>query len=357
VTGDLNGGRAAAGRVGLDHLDRLGEGVRVLIEGSDVPTGLSPKDVVWTRNKTSLYRYRPIAPRAHATPVLFVYALVNKPYILDLRPETSFVRHLLEHGYDVFLLDWGVAGWEDRGTSLDELVGEHLPKAVARMRRAGASDEYTLFGYCMGGTMAVMHAALRPDGLRNLVTLTTPVDFSRAGTLSVWTDPASLDPAALAETLGNIPGDLIDLGNKMLKPVANFVETPAAMWDRLLAGKDMTSWLAMHKWVNDGVPFPGAAFSEWITGFYQENRLVRGDMRIGGERVDLTGITASLLNITGAKDHIVPPSMARPLNDLVSSRDHDYLELPAGHVGLLIGSGARAGLWARVTAWLDARSD
>ncbi|HJZ62384.1 MAG TPA: alpha/beta fold hydrolase, partial [Miltoncostaeaceae bacterium] len=127
---------------------------RVLAAAAGVRTGTSVKDVVWTRNKTTLFRYRPIAPRAHATPVLLVYALINKPYILDLRPENSFVRHLLGHGYDVFLIDWGTPGWEDRGTTLDELVGEHLPKAVARMERAGAGGEYTLFGYCMGGTMA-----------------------------------------------------------------------------------------------------------------------------------------------------------------------------------------------------------
>ena len=352
-----NGEGASAGAGDPLRPEVLARGLSILAGGVQVPTGTSPKDVVWTRNKTTLFRYRPMAPRAHATPVLLVYALINKPYILDLRPENSFVAHLLREGYDVFLIDWGTPGGEDRGTTLDELVGEHLPKATERLRRAGGGDAYTLFGYCMGGTMAAMHAALRPEGLRNLVALTAPIDFADAGTYSVWTDPRHLDAEQLARALGNVPGSLIDFGNKMLKPVENFVGAAATMWERLLAGRDMTSWLAMNKWVNDGVPFPGAAFAQWIRDFYQENRLARGEIAIGGERVDLARISAPLLAIAGANDHIVPPAMARPLVDLVSSADREYLELPAGHVGLLAGSGAQTSLWPRVTDWLGDRSD
>ena len=119
----------------------------------------------------------------------------------------------------------------------------------------------------------------------------------------------------------------------------------------------MTAWRAMNQWVNDGVPFPGAAFVQWIEDFYQQNLLARGALTIGGRPVHLSAITAPLLTIAGSKDHIVPPEMARPLNDLVASRDSEYLELPAGHVGLLAGSGARDLLWPKVTDWLDARSD
>jgi polyhydroxyalkanoate synthase subunit PhaC len=357
VPASANGEGASAGVRDPLRPEALARGMSILAGGVRVPTGTTPKDVVWTRNKTVLFRYRPMARRAHATPVLLIYALINKPYILDLRPGNSFVSHLLRDGYDVFLLDWGTPGWEDRGTTLDELVGEHLPKATERMRRAGAGDDYTLFGYCMGGTFAVMHAALRPEGLRNLVALTTPVDFSDAGTFSIWTDPRHLDAAQVARALGNVPGSLIDFGNKMLRPVTNFFSAPATMWERLLAGKDMTSWLAMNQWVNDGVPFPGAAFAQWIGDYYQENRLVRGEIAIAGEPVDLSRISAPLLTIAGTNDHIVPPAMSRPLVDLVSSADREYLELPAGHVGLLAGSGARESLWPRVTDWLGEHSD
>ncbi|MGE0027265.1 MAG: alpha/beta fold hydrolase [Thermoleophilia bacterium] len=322
-----------------------------------VPTGTTPRDVVWTRNKTTLYRYRPLAPRAHSTPVLLVYALINRPYILDLRPDNSFVRHLLGQGYDVFLLDWGRPGAEDRGTTFDELIGEHLPKAVERMGRAGAGDDYSLVGYCMGGTMGAIHAALHPDGLRNLVALTTPIDFSVPGAHAMWADPRHFDAGALVDALGNVTASLVDLGTKLLRPVANFVEVHLAMLERIAAGRDMTPWRAMNQWVNDPVPFPGAAFVQWIELFYQQNLLARDRLRIGGRDVRLGEIVVPVLAVAGEKDHIVPPAMARPLVDLVGSADREYEELPAGHVGLLAGSGARDMLWPRITDWLDARSD
>jgi polyhydroxyalkanoate synthase len=336
--------------------EALDEGLEILARGPQVETGLSPKVPVWTRNKTTLYRYEPTTASAHRTPVLLVYALINKPYVLDLRPDNSLVRHLLDHGYDVFLLDWGTPGWEDRETSLDELVGEHLPRAVERMLRAKGASDYTLVGYCMGGTMATMHAALRPEGVRNLVALTTPIDFAEGGTFAVWSQPRHLDVSAVVVGLGNVPAEVVNVGSKMLKPVTNFVLVQTTMWERLLARSDMSSWLAINKWINDGVPFPGAAFAQWVEGFYQRNLLTAGEMRIGGTVVDLSKITASLLTIAGSQDHIVPPQMARPLNALVSSTDSQYAELDAGHVGLLVGSKARTTLWPRITDWLEPRS-
>lgn len=326
-------------------------------DSATVPTGTTPRDVVWTRNKTTLYRYRALAPRSHATPVLLVYALINRPYILDLRPDNSFVRHLLGHGHDVFLLDWGRPGAEDRGTTLDELIGEHLPKAVERMRRAGAGDDYTLIGYCMGGTMGLVHAALRPEGLRNIVALTTPVDFSAAGAHAIWSDPRALDASALVDAIGNVTASLVDLGTKMLQPVANVVDVHLTMLERMNQGRDLTPWRAMNQWVNDPVPFPGAAFVQWIESFYQQNLLARDLLTIGGRPVRLADITAPLLAVIAERDHIVPPAMARPLLDLVGSADRRSLELPAGHVGVLAGSRTRDLLWSGVTDWLDPRSD
>jgi polyhydroxyalkanoate synthase subunit PhaC len=338
------------------QLDVLEEGLRIMAFGGQVPTGMSPKDVVYTRNKTTLYRYRS-TQRRHKTPILFVYALINRPYIFDLTPDSSFFKFLLEQGYDVFLVDWGTPGWEDRNMDFDDYVGEHLPRCVDRMLRASGAEEYTLFGYCMGGTMTAMYAALHPERMRNLVCLTAPFDFADTGLYGIWLEDRHFDPVRLAEGFGNIPAELIDTGNMMLRPVVNYVGANVTMWDRLLARKDMTSFLALNKWVKDGVAFPGAAFVQWITQFYQQNLLIKGEVTVKGEPVDLSRITVPLLNIAGEKDHIATPEQVAPLNEIVSSKDKTYLLLPAGHVAMLVGAGAKKGLWPKVLSWLDKRSD
>lgn len=328
------------------------------ISNGRVRTGATPREVVWTRNKTTLYRYVPLRPRRHRTPVLLVYALINRPYVFDLLPERSFVRHLLDEGYEVYLLDWGRPGWEDRRVGLDELIDEHLPGAVERMgATAGAGGEYSLLGYCMGGTMAAVHAALRPEGLRNLIALTTPVDFAAAGPTAAWMHPRHLDAAAVARSLGNISPSLVDLATKMLRPLTNVVDARLALRERIARGDDLTFWQAVDQWVNDAVPFSGAAFVRWIEDFYQQNLLARDMLTVAGRDVRLSQVSAPLLVIAGTRDHLVPPQMARPLVDLVASPDRRYLELPAGHVGILVGSSARTELWPEVTDWLESRSN
>ncbi len=338
------------------QLDVYEEGLRIMAFGGKVPTGTTPKDVVYTRNKTTLYRYRS-KNRRHATPILLVYALINRPYIFDLRPESSFIKFLIDQGYDVFLIDWGTPGWEDRNMDFDDYVGEHLPLCVERMLRASGTDDYTLFGYCMGGTMAAMYAALHPENLRNLVCLTAPFEFSDTGLYGIWLDDRHFDAQQLADSLGLIPADLIDAGNMMLRPVVNYVGSNVTMWDRLLGGRDMTSFLALNKWVKDGVAFPGAAFAQWITQFYQQNLLIKGEITIQGEKVDLSRISVPLLNIAGEQDHIATPQQVEPLNEIVASSDKSFLLLPGGHVAMLVGSGAQKGLWPKILEWLDKRSD
>src|SRR3974390_1840995 len=325
-----NGGPTGPGSLLVDptQMDVYEEGARIMAFGGKIPTGTTPREVIYTRNKTTLYRYKS-TQRRHKTPLLFVYALINRPYIFDLRPESSFVKFLLDQGYDVFLIDWGTPGWEDRDMDFDDYIGEHLPLCVDRMLRASGAESYTLFGYCMGGTMAAMYAALHPEHLRNLVCLTAPFDFSDTGLYGIWLEDRHFDPERLATGFGNIPGNLIDTGNMMLRPVVNYVGSNVGMWDRLLAGKDMTSFLALNKWVKDGVAFPGAAFVQWITQFYQQNLLIKGEVTVKGERVDLSRITVPLLNIAGEKDHIATPQRVAPLNEVVSSGDKTYLLLPA----------------------------
>jgi polyhydroxyalkanoate synthase len=334
-------------------------GLRVILEGAQAATGQTPKEVVWTKNKARLYRYQPTAAKRFPVPILLVYALINRPYVLDLIPGNSFVEYLVGQGFDVYLLDWGIPGDEDTGLAFDDYVLDYLPRAVRQVLRASHADEVSLFGYCMGGTMSAMYAALFPDRpLRNLVLLTSPVDFApdHLGLSGVWTDAKYFDPDRVVAAFGNVPAELIDTGTRMLRPVANYVGTYVTMWERLRENRPMETWLAMNKWVNDGIPFAGAAFRQWIRDFYQQNKLVRGELALRGQRVDLASVTCAVLNVAGTKDQICTPAQAEPTLKLVASQDKEWLLLDAGHVGLLTGAEARKVLWPKVRGWLAPRS-
>ncbi len=336
---------------------RDAELLRASLQAHHAPVGLSPKEIVWTKNKAKLYRYTATAPRTHRTPILIIYALINRPYILDLAPGNSMIEFLVGQGFDVFLLDWGVPGPEDRHMRLDDYVFDYIPKAVRKARTISGADEITLLGYCIGGTLSTIFTATHPDaGVRNLVLLTTPIDFSEAGLLHMWTKRGYYDVDKLVDTFGNMPGELIDVGSRMLRPLGN-VTNYTKLWENALNDRYVHGWQAMSKWVNDAIPFPGEAFRQWIKEFYQDNKLVKGQLVMGGRRVDLADVHASLLMVAADKDHIAPLPGCEPLMEQVSSADKRFIALPGGHVSIVVGRNAVKGLWPQLAEWLDARSD
>ncbi len=341
-----------------ETFEKYAEGARIMFEGARASTGQTTKEEIWAKNKARLYRYQPLAEKKHPVPILIIYALINKPYVLDLMHGNSLIEYLVEEGFDVYLLDWGVPGDEDEDLSFEDYVFDYIRLAVKRVIRTSRADQYTLFGYCMGGTIAAMYTSLFPEKLRNLVLLTAPVDFApeNTGLLRLWTDEKRLGQDLFVESFGNIPSELIDSGMQMLKPMTNYVGAYATMWERLLDEKPMQTWEAMNKWVKDGTPFPGAAFRQWIRDFYQQNKLVKGEMKLRGRNVDLSNIRVPLLNIAGKKDHICPLPQTEATMNLVSSKDKELFVLDAGHVGLMTGRGAKENLWPKVSSWLEERS-
>jgi len=333
------------------------EWTNLLLTQDEATIGATPKDVVWTHRKTTLWRYRSDR-RELRTPVLLVFALINRPDIFDLRPGGSFVEFLLERGFDVFLVDWGVPDEEDGDMGLDSFVCDELPWAMRETARAADTDGCSLLGWCIGGTLCVMHAALEPAGrARNLILLTTPVDTERS-LYSNWVARDSFDPELVAETYPAVPGRAIDWANKLLKPVTNYWTTYRKLWEDVLDGKDRReAYQSMARWVADNPPFPGRAYSEWITWMYKENRLVRGRMRLRGERVDLRRVEQPLLVVTAGADHIAPRPGTMPIFDHVGSDDVTHLDRPGGHIGLMAGSKARQEIWPDIADWLSERSD
>lgn len=322
----------------------------------------TPKEVIWSLNKTQLYRYIPVLPKEkrHRTPLLLVFALMNRPSILDLRPGNSFVEYMVRRGYDVYLLDWGVPGLEDKDLKMDDYVLDYLTRAVRKLKSYAGVEEFSMLGWCIGAILTTLYASLRPsDGLRNLILLTAPLDFTdkRSLTFAKWTDVEHFELEKVLATFGNMPGEMIDYGAKMLKPVDNYIGSYLRLWDNLEDPRIVESWHAMNTWVSDLTPMAGATYRQLISDFYRGNKLVKGELLVRGERVDIASIRANLLNVIAEGDHITPPCQSESIMGMVSSEDKTLLRVKGGHIGIMAGSGAIKSTWPQIDAWLGARSE
>jgi polyhydroxyalkanoate synthase len=333
--------------------DRAFEMARVVLGAASAPVGLTPKELVWRKNKARLYRYIRPEPPTRRAPIFLVLPLINRAYILDLRPGASFVEFLIAQGHDVFLIDWGTPGDEDRSLDVTDLVTGYLPRAARAIQRETGEGEMTVLGYCIGGVLAACFAALYPQFTRNLVLLTAPIDFAEAGQFGQMTAKGVFPVDRLTETFPVVPGQVPDIGAKLLNPVANYVGTYTKLWDRLGDPSfDIAGWQAMYRWVNDSVPFAGAAFRQWVVEFYQDNRLVRDMLEMEGRPVRLANITCPVLNIAATRDQIAPRPTTSAVTKLVGSSDASEVIIEGGHVGIVVGRTASRELWPRVAQWL-----
>jgi polyhydroxyalkanoate synthase len=333
--------------------DRALEMARAVLGSIDAPVGLTPRELVWRKNKARLYRYTRSEPATHRTPVFLVLPLINRAYILDLRPGSSFVEYLLGQGFDVFLIDWGTPGDEDRTLDLTTLVTRYLPRAAKTIQRVTGRDRMTILGYCIGGALATCFAALHPELTGNLVLLTAPLDFADAGQFGRMTARGSFPVERLTDTFPIVPGQVPDIGSKLLNPVASYSGTYRRLWEKLGDPDfDVEGWQAMYRWVNDGVPFAGAAFRQWITEFYQENRLTRDMLDMDDRPVRLSAIRCPVLNIAASRDQIAPRTTTSVVTQRVGSTDASEIVIEGGHVGIVVGRTASKDLWPKVGVWL-----
>jgi polyhydroxyalkanoate synthase len=337
---------------------RLKSVTQVLLKDAEPEVGPTPKEVIWTRNKTKLYRYISEQPKKHKTPLLLIYALINKPYIMDLTKGGSLVEYLVNRGFDVYLLEWGTPGIEDKNMKLDDYIMDFIPRAVRKVLRKSKADAVSILGYCMGGTITSIFAALHPElPIRNLVFMTTPFDFEDTGLYGAMLDEQHFDIDKLVQTYGNIPPEMIDFGNKLLKPMANIYGPYVSLYDRAENESFVTSFKLLQKWLNDGVPFPGESYRQWIREFYQKNKLIKGELVIRGRQVKLEEITANVLNLSGEIDNIAPPHQVEALMNRISSKDKQYINLPVGHTSIAFGSKASKITYPTIGDWLEERSN
>ncbi len=326
----------------------------ILAEGRAL-VGQTPAEVVYADDRLRVLRYHPLVERPLPIPVLCVPSLINHYYVMDLIPERSLVRALLEHGVDVYMLDWGIATEADRTCTMDAYIVERLGRAVQVVRERSGQAAVSLLGYCMGGMMSAIYAYLRPGEVANLINLAGPINYHDDGIYSVWTRRAWLDVDRLVDTLGNIPAELLNVTFKLVRPTDE-LRRALDWWEHHDDPAFARRFAAMQLWTNDPTPFPGEVFRKYIKDFYQENRLLNGTLEIAGERIDLRRLTVPTLTIAARRDHIAPWRSVAVLHDLIASADKDLLVIERGHIGMVIGRDAPLTLWPHLGDWLVARS-
>ncbi|MFZ3170160.1 MAG: class III poly(R)-hydroxyalkanoic acid synthase subunit PhaC [Candidatus Methanoperedens sp.] len=348
-----------------DH-DKFKCGMEVILKAPEFSVATTPSEVVYTDDKMRLIHYIPTVEKQHAVPVLIVYALVNRYYILDLQPDKSVIKKLLEEGFDVYVIDWGYPSGSDRYLTLDDYVNCYMNNSVDNIRERSGSDKITLLGVCQGGTFSVMYSALHPEKVKNLITLVAPVDFDTdKGILNLWAK--GLDVDKIVDYYGIVPGDFLNSGFLLLDPFRLMIDKYVGMFDRIECNPQdiacnlrneeiIKNFLRMEKWIFDSPDQAGETFRQFMKDCYQKNLLIKNEMELNGKKINLKNITMPLLNVMAEFDHLVPNNASKPLSDAVSSTDKETLIFPTGHIGIFVGSKSQKEVCPKIAAWLKPRS-
>lgn len=334
---------------------KLGAGLGTLREVDDVDYGATKREEIWRDGKVALYRFRGDTTPTAKIPLLISYALVNRPYMVDLQSDKSIVRGLLARGEDVYIIDWGYPDRSDRFLTLEDYIERFLGGAIDHLRRAHKLDAINLLGICQGGTFSLCYAALHPDKVRNLITMVTPVDFhTDDNMLSNWV--RELDVDLLVDTLGNVPADVMNHCYLMLKPFRLNLQKYVGLVDILDDKAAVEDFLRMEKWIFDSPDQAGEAFRQFIKQFYQGNGFVNGGIKIGDRGVHLGLVEMPVLNIFAEQDHLVPPASSKAMKGLIGTDDYTELSFRGGHIGIYVSGRAQKEVPQTIHDWLWKRS-
>jgi polyhydroxyalkanoate synthase len=336
---------------------RARNGIKLLGGAEWAPVGPTPSDTVWNEGKVQLRRYRRETPARLGPPVLLFLGLVSRSYIFDLWKGNSYVQRLMDEGFDVFVLDWGVPDEQDAANTMETYVAGYLPRAIRAVRRETGADDVNMIGYCMGGDLALLGLAAQPDlPVRNLVTMATPIDYSK---LTAMADPlrdGRIRPEDLFDETGNVPAAIIGRSLTLRKPTSDLVQY-ANLWQNLWNDEYLEGWQAMGRWTREHIPFPGGVFREMVDQWLADNAFCKDTLRVGGRRVSLGDIHTPTLAAIAERDEIVPLGAAAPIADRLTGTHVDVLSLEAGHASLTTGRKAAKVTVPRILGWLADHSE
>lgn len=337
---------------GIENLSR--------IRKQDIQVGTSPKEEIYREENVVLYHYTPVVDKPFRVPILIVYALVNRPYMVDLQEDRSLVRNLLKLGLDVYLIDWGYPGRGDRWLTLDDYINGYIDNCVDVISKRHGSEKINVLGICQGGTISLCYTALHPEKVKNLITMVTPVDFHvNEGMPNLWAGcdagAPGMDVDALVDAFGNIPGEFMNLGFLMMKPFQLGIGKYLEMIDILDNEEKLQNFLRMEEWIFDSPDQAGETYRQFMKDFYQGNKLIKKEVRIGEKPVDLAAVRMPVLNIYAEQDHLVPPRSSVALEQHVGSTDYTVRSFPVGHIGMYVSGKVQRDLPPLIADWLKER--
>lgn len=336
--------------------DRLHKAKDVLLGSLDTEIATTPCEILYEEDRVRLKHYKPLSSTGSTlkTPLLIVYALVNRETLLDLQPGRSAVENLVKEGINVYMIDWGYASRKDRYLTIDDHVSGYMNNIVDFIRRRHRLPEINLMGVCMGGTFSIMYAALYPEKIKNLITTVTPSNFDTdKGLLHIWAK--GIDADRITEAYGNVPGDLMNIAYLLLNPARLMIDKYVGFLENVDNRSFVENFVRMERWIFDSPDIPGETFRQFIKDCYQRNLLIQGKLKLGGRRVDLQKITMPLLNIYGRYDHLVPPEACELLTQRVGSKDVEDVRLDTGHIGIYVSSKSQKELVPKIGRWLRER--
>jgi len=336
--------------------EKLLKSYETLSQIKEIEIAQTAKTEVYAEDKLKLYHFNRETPATIKTPVLIVYALVNTWKMMDLQPDRSYIKNLLHLGCDVYVIDWGYPAKGDRYLSIDDYVNGYINNCVDIVRKKHEINKVNIMSVCQGGTLSTIYTSLHQQKVKNLVTLVTPIDFStNDGLLFRWSKDIDFDKL-VESNYGLIPGEFLNQGFEMLKPMMKF-QKQQGLFSALDDKDKMLNFLRMEKWINDSPAQAGECFRQFMKDLYQGNKLVKGELVVGENTIDLKNITCPLMNVYATEDHLVPPSAVLPLNDCVSSTDKELFGFKGGHIGVFVGSRSQKELAPAVVDWLKNRDN
>lgn len=327
----------------------------VLHTAGQASVGQTPHEVIRETRSYRLVHYQQMVNKTARTPILVVYALINRSYVLDLQEDKSWIKSLLSQGFDVYLVDWKTPTMVDKYDSFDDYVNIYIDDCVDTVLQKNRVDKLTLHGYCMGASMSIMYTTLHEEKVRNLATIAPVVDTEKDTTV-IGNLAKHMDVDKMLATIGNLPSEQLYACYSVLKPFKQGVNKYYNLVQNIDNQQFVQNFLRIEKWLYDTPPIAGETFREWISDIYQKNLLVKNEFKLGDEIIDLSRIKVPLLNIIADEDHLVSPQCSAPLSDVISSTDKRLMRFHTGHVGLIASLYSQNNVLPKVGQWLKARS-